>query len=56
MAISRRDFIKTGVGGACTLAVGTTEIAQTAQPALLREQRPQMLLQPTACRRFPQTS
>jgi 4-carboxymuconolactone decarboxylase len=32
MAVSRRDFIKTGVGSACTLAVGTTALtAQTAQ-------------------------
>jgi 4-carboxymuconolactone decarboxylase len=33
MAVSRRDFIKTGVGSACTLAAGTTAIAQSAQPA-----------------------
>lgn len=33
MAVSRRDFIKTGVGSACTLAAGATAIrAQTAQP------------------------
>jgi 4-carboxymuconolactone decarboxylase len=33
MAVSRRDFIKTSVGSACTLAVGATAIAQTTQPA-----------------------
>ncbi len=34
MAVSRRDFIKTGVGSACTLAVGSTALAaQTAQSA-----------------------
>lgn len=33
MAVSRRDFIKTGVGSACTLAAGATAMAQTAQPA-----------------------
>jgi 4-carboxymuconolactone decarboxylase len=33
MAVTRRDFIKTGVGGACTLAAGATALrAQTAQP------------------------
>src|SRR5882724_2908872 len=32
MTVSRRDFIKTGVGSACTLAAGATAIAQTAQP------------------------
>jgi len=33
MAVSRRDFIKSGVGSACTLAAGTTGLkAQTAQP------------------------
>ncbi|MGZ4897526.1 MAG: twin-arginine translocation signal domain-containing protein [Candidatus Angelobacter sp.] len=33
MAVSRRDFIKAGVGSACTLAAGATELqAQTAQP------------------------
>ena len=34
MAVSRRDFIKTGVGTACTLAAGTTAMeGQTAQPS-----------------------
>lgn len=33
MAVSRRDFIKTGVGSACTLAAGATAMAQAAQPA-----------------------
>ena len=34
MAVSRRDFIKTGVGSACTLAAGATGLpAQTTQPA-----------------------
>ena len=34
MAVSRRDFIKTGVGSACTLAVGATALeSQTAQSA-----------------------
>jgi hypothetical protein len=34
MAVSRRDFIKTGVGSACTLAAGDSALqAQTAQPA-----------------------
>jgi 4-carboxymuconolactone decarboxylase len=36
MAVSRRDFIKTGVGSACTVAVGATglgaQAAQTAAP------------------------
>src|SRR5260370_3953209 len=34
MAVSRRDFIKTGVGSACTLAVGRTALrAQTTKSA-----------------------
>jgi 4-carboxymuconolactone decarboxylase len=34
MAVSRRDFIKTGVGSACILAAGDSALqAQTAQPA-----------------------
>src|SRR5229473_7366221 len=34
MAVSRRDFIKTSVGSACTLAAGATVLqAQTAQAA-----------------------
>jgi hypothetical protein len=33
MTVSRRDFIKIGVGSACTLAAGATTIAQTTQPA-----------------------
>src|SRR6478735_12350856 len=33
MTVSRRDFIKTAVGSACTLAAGATAIAQTTQPA-----------------------
>jgi 4-carboxymuconolactone decarboxylase len=33
MAVSRRDFIKTSVESACTLAAGATAIVQTAQPA-----------------------
>ena len=33
MAVSRRDFIKTGVGSACTLAAGATAMAQAAQTA-----------------------
>jgi len=34
MAVSRREFIRTGVGSACTLAAGATALqAQTAQPA-----------------------
>lgn len=34
MAVSRRDFIKTGVGSACTLAAGATGLqAQATQPA-----------------------
>src|SRR5579859_5388227 len=34
MAVSRRDFIKTSVGSACTLAAGAARLeAQTAQPA-----------------------
>jgi len=34
MAVSRREFIKTGVGSACTLAAGATALqAQTGQPA-----------------------
>ena len=41
MAVSRRDFIKTGVGSACTLAVGTTELrAQAAQPAAAQSASP----------------
>ena len=34
MSVSRRDFIKTGVGGACTLAAGAAGLqAQTAPPS-----------------------
>lgn len=33
MTVSRRGFIKTGVGSACALAAGATAIAQTTQPA-----------------------
>ena len=34
MAVSRRDFIRTSVGSACTLAAGANALpAQTAQPA-----------------------
>jgi 4-carboxymuconolactone decarboxylase len=34
MAVSRRDFIRAGVSGACTLAAGAAALhAQTAQPA-----------------------
>src|SRR5215831_345423 len=34
MEVSRRNFIKTGVGSACTLAVGAAGVqAQTASPA-----------------------
>ncbi|HKF20069.1 MAG TPA: carboxymuconolactone decarboxylase family protein [Candidatus Angelobacter sp.] len=33
MTVSRRDFIKTGVGSACTLAVGTAGFQAQASPA-----------------------
>lgn len=40
MAVSRRDFIKTGVGSACTLAAGATAMAQVAQPAPAQAAQP----------------
>jgi 4-carboxymuconolactone decarboxylase len=33
MAVSRREFIKTGVGSACTLAVGATALQAQAAPS-----------------------
>ena len=33
MAVSRRDFIKTGVGSACTLAAGATAMASAEAAA-----------------------
>lgn len=41
MAVSRRDFIRTGVGGACTLAVGAAGLrAQAAQTAAAQPASP----------------
>lgn len=41
MAVSRRDFIKTGVGSACTLAAGATVLqAQTSQAAATSQSNP----------------
>jgi hypothetical protein len=41
MAVSRRDFIKTSVGSACTLAAGDSALqAQTAQPAPAQAAQP----------------
>ena len=41
MAVSRRDFIKTGVGSACTLAAGATVLqAQTSQAAAAPQSTP----------------
>lgn len=44
MAVSRRDFIKTGVGSACTLAAGATMVqTQTGQPATATPQSTPLL-------------
>ncbi len=41
MAISRRDFIRTGVGSACTLAIGAIPLqSQTALPAPAQSSAP----------------